>query len=137
MAHLGAPLAGRRPGNHSWFRFRRRMILHNVNVRDQAVTLPWDRLDVSPSPFLPERLPQQRDVHRQVRALDEAIGPDRLHQFVSRHQATVVFDQVDQGVERLGSERHQNFTPQEALIGGIQRKPIEREMLHSRHLKKL
>jgi len=57
-------------------------------------------------PALAQRLPQRRNVARQVTFFDKLIGPDLPHHLFFVQRATAVPDEDQQDVEDFGCKRH-------------------------------
>src|ERR1700676_3229894 len=75
--------------------------------------------------MVPERAAHIEDVAFQDFRLDERIGPQRIEEFVRRHQPAGVLDQVPQDSERLRRQPDTVVTsgfqvPPQALVDGVQ-----------------
>jgi hypothetical protein len=93
----------------------------------EAVAAPRDVLDVAaPVRADAEHLPQQVDVLRQVRLLDERVGPEPLHQLFLADEAALLPHEEFERFDRLRLERHDlAVRPVEQTLGDVQLKPAE------------
>ncbi len=72
-----------------------------------------------------ERNPDVADALHQRIVGHEDVGPNELHQFVFGNDAAAVARQVEQYIERFGSQRHHLACAREACRVRIKREPAE------------
>jgi hypothetical protein len=81
-------------------------VLNGERVGGKTVAVPRHRVDERPAVRVgSEHFSQHENRRRQVRLLDEAVGPDDVHQLGLVDDAIAPLDQGQKNVERLGSGR--------------------------------
>ncbi len=96
------PLGDRRLSDfrNAWLH---RPFLLSPHWRNEAVTAPGHSFNkLLPIPVFAQRLPQDRDVVRQIDFFNDGVGPDGFQQFVFFQQMSVVFDQDEEQMKALG-----------------------------------
>lgn len=62
---------------------------------------------------------------REVALLDEAVGPDPLHQLIFFDDAPAQLDQDQQHLQRLLRERHHLSVAEQRALGRVEAKTVE------------
>src|SRR5262245_18621515 len=87
----------------------------------EAVTAPRNCLDKPlPIPILAQRLPQNRDVVRQVDLFNDGVRPDNFKQLIFFQEMTVMFDQDVEQIEGFWLKRDGLSVAHQHSLGDVQ-----------------
>ena len=97
-----------------------------VDGGDETVTATGDRLDDFISRGMAgQRFAQQKDLLSQIAGLDHLPGPELLEQLIFAHDAIATFNEIEQEIKALTSQRDLLFLPPQRPTGLIDAVSLE------------
>src|SRR6185503_1317327 len=96
------------------------LVVRLKNFGDKAVAATRNRLDITRSAWVfAQRLPERKDMMREVCLFHKAVGPERLHQFFLANHVTAVGHKLDQKIEGFGRKRNYFSVAQQDMLPDI------------------
>src|SRR5215475_8507244 len=101
-------------------------MLNLTDLSHEAVSAPRHSLDKPlPITILAQRLPQNRDVVRQVDLFNDGVRPDNFEQLIFFQQMTVMFDQDVEQIEGFWLKRDGLSVAHQHSLGHVQTERAE------------
>ena len=109
------------------------LVMQNYHTIEAIPPFRSGRNPGAPVVHVPQSLSQKRNVHREIRFLNEAIRPDRLHQAFAGQKPAMIGNQREKKIESFWRKRNCLVAPHQQVLGRIQLERTETVMGDGQH----